>query len=156
MNIFVVDEDPQIAARMLCDKHVIKMILESAQMLSTVMHENNVANPPYRSTHKHHPCTKWAGETMDNYFWLIRHFGTMCHEYTYRYNKVHKCQQYFQDFVNAGYHVTPGPLTPFALAMPEQYRCPDAVQSYRHYYRAEKARFATWRIRSAPAWFIGE
>ena len=70
MNIFVLDSDPKVAATMLCDKHVVKMILESAQMLSTVAHTNGHI-PRYRPTHSKHPCTLWAGESKSNWQWLV-------------------------------------------------------------------------------------
>jgi len=152
VNIFILDKDPKIAAQMLCDKHVIKMILESAQMLSTVAH-NNGFEAPYRRTHAKHPCTLWLGESRSNWLWLIEHSIEMCHEYTRRYNKTHKSFRVIEWCVD---HST-GPtedigLTPFRLAMPEQYKTDDPVQSYRNYYLGEKARFAKWKF-GAPDWW---
>ncbi len=87
MNIFAVDKDPKISAQQLCDKHVVKMILESAQMLCAV-YDNGTA--PYKRAFYNHPCTIWARETEQNYEWLLNHAYAMCQEYTRRYGKVHK------------------------------------------------------------------
>ena len=80
MNIFVVDEDPEVAARQLCDKHVVKMILESAQMLCTVAHEHGFV-APYKKAHPKHPCTLWAGKSPENWSWLIAHGLAMPEQY---------------------------------------------------------------------------
>lgn len=72
MNIFVLDYTPQKAAEYHCDKHVVKMILESAQILCAVHHKNGDSNVPYKLTHKNHPCTIWAGESRSNYLWLTQ------------------------------------------------------------------------------------
>jgi len=152
MNIFVVDEDPVIAARQLCDKHVVKMILETAQMLCTVAHEHGF-DAPYRKTHPKHPCTLWAGKTGDNWSWLLQHGLAMCAEYTRRYGRVHKSEEVIMwcarlpiQFAGARH------LTPFAQAMPEQYRNDCAVTAYRAYYHGEKANFATWKS-EVPQWW---
>ena len=82
MNIFVLDTDPTIAAQMQCDKHVVKMPLECAQMLSTVhRHYGSDDFQLYKSTHKHHPCTLWAASSRANYAWLFDHFRALNDEY---------------------------------------------------------------------------
>lgn len=148
MNIFILHADPDIAARMQCDKHVVKMVLETAQMLSTV------AGGPYKPTHINHPCTVWARTSSANFDWLVRHGLALCREYTYRYGKRHKCE----DIIKAIGYGTPADAfpakrrTPFAQAMPDEYKQPDAVQAYRAYYHSKT--FAMWlRGRPAPAWW---
>ena len=153
MNIFVVDKDPEIAAQMLCDKHVIKMILESAQMLSGA-HENG----PYKRTHYNHPCSIWVRESRDNYEWLIKHAYALVFEHSFRYpkSKPHKsldvimwCEERIDElnFPRVG-------LTPFAQAMPSHYQAIDVVKAYRDYYLHEKSSIATWRkCRTAPYWW---
>ena len=89
MNIFVLDESPVVSAKYACDKHVVKMILESAQMLCSVQPEGTA---PYKRTHYNHPCTKWVRESSRNYEWLLIHAYALCDEYTRRYDKVHKTQ----------------------------------------------------------------
>ena len=91
MNIFVLDRDPKIAATMLCDKHVVKMIVETAQMLCTAASKLG-HDVPYKPTHAKHPCTLWVGESKSNWNWLLDHGLEMCSEYTLRYNRTHKTQ----------------------------------------------------------------
>lgn len=99
MNIFVLDKDPVKAAQFHCDKHVVKMITESAQMLSTVHHMCGIppsmdVNQIYLKAHVNHPCTIWARTTLDNYNWLVDLGIALCSEYTWHYeNKIHKTQQ---------------------------------------------------------------
>jgi hypothetical protein len=152
MNIFVVDQNPVTAACQLCDKHVVKMILETAQMLCTVAANQGHANTPYRATHPKHPCTLWAAKSADNWSWLVQHGLAMCGEYTRRYGRTHKseavilwCARLTMGFPESG-------LTPFAQAMPEQYKNECAVTAYRAYYHGEKASFATWKS-EVPQWW---
>lgn len=146
MNIFALDLDPTIAARMHLDKHIVKMPLESAQMLSTL----NAPHAPYKPTHKNHPCTLWAGATTGNYDWLVQLGMALCHEYTYRYGKVHKCQAVIELLRLAPASVPMGPLTAFALAMPDECKQEDAVLSYQKYYRDHKRSIGAWKNRECP------
>lgn len=153
MNIFAVDQDPVRAAQALCDKHVVKMVLESAQLLCSPF-EPGIA--PYRRTHHNHPCAVWVRSSWGNYDWMLRHAIALGNEYTYRYGKVHKsvdaidwcnryCQQYLDiDACNFHDHVQ---------CMPEVYRGAYPVAAYRRYYNIEKASFATWTRRDPPAWW---
>lgn len=112
MNIFVTSECPKQAAQWLDDKRVVKMVLESAQMLATAMREHG-GEPTYKSTHVNHPANVWARQTNANYVWLLRHFYYLCQEYKARYNKEHKCFNYMDEFI-AGIAVIPvGSRTPF-------------------------------------------
>ena len=151
MNIFVLHREPRIAATMMCDKHVVKMILETAQMMCTIValqgHET-----PYRPTHARHPCTLWAAQSIANWNWLVEHGTALCDEYTKRYNKVHKSQHIIEWCAATHIDLPEIPQTPFAQAMPPQYRNECAVTAYRAYYMGEKARFATWKTET-PAWF---
>lgn len=150
MNIFVLDKDPSKAAIMLCDKHLIKMILETAQLLCSP-HEN----APYKRTHFNHPCSKWARESKENYEWLINHGLSLCSEYTEYFGKVHKSESVIEwakdnmgniEFSSEG-------MTDHPLCMPDQYKCDDPIQSYRNYYLGEKMKFAKWsRGRKKPDW----
>ena len=84
MNIFVLDHRPQVAVRMLCDKHVVKMCLETAQILSTAVKAFDKRNDLYKAGFKHHPCCIWAGESRTNFEWLCHYGLWICREYTYR------------------------------------------------------------------------
>jgi len=151
MNIFVVHEDPKIAAQMLCDKHVVKMILETAQMLCTVVSHTG-AETPYRATHAKHPCTLWAGQSKANWDWLVAHGNAMCAEYTKRYGKTHKSQAIIEWCAHQPVEFASTELLPFAQAMPTKYKNECAVTAYRAYYHGEKASFATWKT-EVPQWW---
>ena len=152
MNIFILNEDPEIAVQELCDKHVVKMILETAQMLCSAFPQGEA---PYKRTHYNHPCSVWTRKSLDNYNWLITHGLEMCYEYTRRYGKVHKSQtviKWCELNKNSLEFSTKG-LTTFAQAMPDEYKHKSAVEAYRRYYRADKKSFAVWNHSKKPTWF---
>lgn len=168
MNIFVTDENPEVAARNLCDKHVHKMIVESAQMLSAAWWVLDSGSPgpfSYKVTHKNHPCTKWVRESDGNYLWLGRHAMEMCKEYTRRYKKIHKTEALIdalwkhppRNIPNYGKNIT----TDFAHCyygkdLVGHFMCHvpnNAVQSYRNFYKLDKKRFAKWNHSKQPSWW---
>ena len=158
MNIFVLDENPSLAAQYQCDKHVVKMVLETAQLLSTVHHFYGTATDVmYKPTHRNHPCSKWLLESRNNYDWLAAHFHALLHEYEYRYGKFHKSYALWPHLVigpmDLEWTWTTGGKTPFKLCMPDEYKVHgDPVQSYRNYYIGAKAKFAKWnKGRPAPS-----
>ena len=170
MNIFALDRDPKIAAEMLCDQHIVKMIIESIQMFSAVIDMNykddcrGADSPPsqtlglynYPKSVRKHPCTLWLASSRGNYKWLIKHTRAMCLEYTKRYNKSHKseglvmvceAQEKYLDFLYQR-------KTEFVQAMPDQAKKKDPVQGYRNFYNLYKFAFARWqKTRPAPEWF---
>lgn len=150
MNIFILDKNPSLAAAYHCDKHVVKMILESAQIMSTVLHMKGLP-APYKPTHQHHPCVKWAAESDANYAWLFDLFEALCDEYQARYCKRHKCEQYTEPFL-LYYSYLPHP-TSFVQCMPDEYKQDDVVAAYRTYYMKDKAHFAKWKLGNVPEWF---
>ena len=181
MNIFVLDENPKKAAKEHCDKHVVKMIVESAQMLSTahrILDGTPVKKPSksgktmqwhyeltderedklYKAVHAKHPCTIWTMQTAANYRWHYDHFTALCDEYTYRYGKVHKTDKDLRAFLvalprNISDDET---LTKFPLAMKSNPECmfDDPVKSYRAFYKTKQERFnMVWSKRETPYWF---
>ena len=152
MNIFVLDHNIERCARYHCDQHVVKMILESAQIACTALNEKGFKTP-YKSTHVKHPCVLWAGASFANLQWLKKLARALNREYRYRYPSsrdhssiavIDRIEEF--TFASTG-------LTDFAQAMPEQYRVPgDPVQAYRRFYIGEKLRFAQWTRRRKPAW----
>ena len=160
MNIFVLDNDPYVAAQMMCDKHVVKMILEGCQMLSTVHSLDAVQdNKPklYKPCFHNHPCTIWARASKSNYYWLANHTYELTNEYTSRYGKVHKSTSMAQWFTHNPPSNLPNTIcTKFAQAMPEVYKNTDAVKAYRAYYVGDKRRFAKWSKGKTPKWFLDE
>lgn len=152
MNIFVLDRDIRTCARCHCDKHVIKMILESAQLMCTALNKKGFLTP-YRSTHIHHPCVLWVEESFDNFLWLRDLTLELNREYRYRYRKHqdHASIKVLHAIDHCRYEAAG--LTPFVQAMPAEYKVPgDAVQAYRNFYRGEKLDFATWTRRRKPDW----
>lgn len=166
MNIFALDTDPQKAAAYHCDKHVVKMILESAQMISTVFDKYSV-NHQYllKPCFHNHPCTLWAGRTAENLHWLIGLGYFLTKEYQKRYKKVHVYSGFFHS-VTRHQHYLLGcfpeeGLQPFAIAMPDYlksqakdgYDSYKAVELYRQYYILEKNSFAVWKHSQMPDWY---
>lgn len=149
MNIFILDTDPVKAAVCQLDKHVIKMPLETAQLLCSVFEPGKA---PYRRTHYNHPCAAWTRQSRDNYLWLIEHGLALSYEYTRRYSKTHKSKEVIAwAYENqSGLSFPENGLTPFAQAMPDEYKNPDPVMAYRSYYRKGKAHIATWRSPAEP------
>jgi hypothetical protein len=151
MNIFVLDHDQRLAAQYHCDKHVVKMPTESGQMLSTALFLHG-QEALWKPAHPKHPCTLWAAENRANFDWLVKLGYELCAEYTHRYGKVHGALKAI-DYAAQHSHIIPeGQLTNFALAMPDEYKVADTVQSYRNYYIGEKAHIAQWK-RDTPDWF---
>ena len=154
MNIFALDADPYEAAKAHVDKHVVKMPLETAQMLSTAHHvlDGKAAlRGIYRATHKNHPCALWVRETDTNYLWTFELFRALALEYTCRYGKVHlSWKKLSHILVNLPANIPAGPLTPFAQAMPDEYIGPNAIDAYRQYYARGKPHLHSWRNRPQP------
>lgn len=197
MNIFVLSTDPREAARDHCDKHVVKMILEYGQMLSTAHRlldgkltvatdDLNRIKPKkfwllegeyleveerydedvgavykwvvrnakmYQVAHVNHPCSVWARENHSNYRWLFDLFEALIAEYARRYGKDHSTSRILPNLFARPRNIPWGNLTPFALAMPEEYKHENAVEAYRHFYVGTKARFAKWKNTPVPDWF---
>ena len=155
MNIFVLDDNPNIAAEMMMDKHVVKMPTESLQMVSTIM-ELNGFNSPFKSVMASHPCTIWARESSSNFNWLVDHTISLCKEYTNRYEKTHKVERLLNEFKydieETSALLSNDGLTDFAQAMPDEYKNEDAVIAYRTYYLEDKWRIASWKFGS-PNWW---
>ena len=186
MNIFALDEDPCVAARMHCDKHVPKMCVEAAQMLASALRRRGATDEqmpltksgtPYKGGYKHHPCTVWAGDSFANWNWLWNHGMALCDEYEKRFGREHACYEPISFMGSTTVHWPhPHVLTPFALAMPDEYRPTrgiltveqiengdfnvyhalgdDAVDAYRRYYHSKT--FARWEKGTpAPEWWQG-
>jgi hypothetical protein len=154
MNIFVLDTDIELCAQQHCDRHVNKMILESVQMLCTVLNERGFETP-YKSTHRKHPCVQWVDRSYDNFLWLAELTSELNREYRFRYEKDrdHASIQVLGDILH--YRYESRGLTEFAQAMPDQYKVDgDAVMAYRNFYLADKHVFARWTRRLAPVWWM--
>lgn len=152
MNIFVLDSDINKCAEYHCDQHVVKMILESVQLLCTALNKKGFSTP-YKSTHAKHPCVLWVERSYDNFNWLRDLTLALNREYRYRYekNSDHKSISVLNEVSTYEYESTG--LTEFAQAMPEQYKVPgDPVKAYRQFYLGDKMSFAKWTKRETPSW----
>jgi hypothetical protein len=162
MNIFFLDFNPRLAAEYHCDKHVVKMILETAQLLYSVhwmlTDGKNLPADAYRKTHANHPCAIWARESLDNYLWLADLGWWLCKEYQHRYgeHKQHKTERHIvwlRDHAPCGLYSKGTTL--IRLAMPDEYKKRNPVEAYRTYYRENKVKvrgIVTYSKRDAPAW----
>jgi hypothetical protein len=168
MNIFILSEIPEQAARWLCDKHCIKMVTESFQCLSCAVIRHGATSDmmpltksgtPARGGYHRHPCSIWAGDSKSNYLWLFNHAKEMCKEYTSRYGKTHFCEKGINQLGNMINFIPDGNLTPFAIAISQDKNCRkvndfdslSAVEKYRLYYKMDKP-FATWK-QNKPEWY---
>lgn len=161
MNIFFLSDDPTNAAQWQCDRHVVKMILESAQLLSTAHREldgDEWADDVglYKSTHKNHPSAVWVRQSTQHYRWLHKHFLALCDEYRYRYGKEHKTwtkmHALLGEFPDA---LDDDGWTDPPQCMPDEYKHHNTVQAYRNYYTLDKASnnwFCYNKSRCAPWW----
>jgi len=152
LNIFVLSKDPVKAAKMQCDQHVVKMTLETAQLLCSPF-KPGVA--PYKRTHFNHPCSVWVRESEGNFLWLCRHGLALAEEYTYRYQKRHNSLSVIEwcEKNHSRLEFTKKRRTKFALAMPEEFQGECPVESYRMFYKNSKLHFARWQKgRSEPIW----
>jgi hypothetical protein len=168
MNIFFLDWDTKKCAEYHCDKHVVKMILETAQLLCGAHHVSHqvptkyppstdqvTEQVPYKLSHKNHPCAIWTRESLSNYLYLCDLGLELCKEYTYRYGKRHKSQEVIEWCLQNRPNIHDVDFTNPPLAMGDEYKIgDDVIESYRNYYKGAKKDFAKWKNRETPSWFI--
>ena len=158
MNIFYTNTNPNIAAQDHCDRHVVKMIVECAQLLSTAHHviDGIYARPDlYRITHKNHPSAVWVRQSAEHYGYVSDLLMALGDEYTHRYGKVHKTMREVAPALILPPHglaMNDG-WTPPPQCMPDEYKRSNPVDAYREYIRSAKRHFAKWTNRAAPHWF---
>ena len=144
MNIFYLDKCPVKAAQVQYNKHVVKMILESAQMLCTAHHvlDNRIRlldDIPYKIAHVNHPSTKWVRENSLHYDWLYKHMMALGDEYTRRYGKKHLSITKCKDFLAIPpRHIQGDDWCQPPQAMPDEYKDKCSIQAYWNYYIGEK------------------
>ena len=174
MNLFFLNVDPKKCAEEHCDKHVVKMILEIVQMLYTAhrLDGNDLPDFAYRLSHVNHPISIWIRTCFENWNYAITLVKYLSQEYTYRYNKIHSCEKHItwlslnkpptfkktsfkkidQTFSYNKYFESMG-MTPIPLAMPDECKKCDPIDSYRNYYIMKKRSFARWTSRPVPRWY---
>ena len=145
MNIFVTDPSPYMSAQVLPDKHVVKMPLETCQMLSIVCSHkwghgygelHRINGEPYKTAKgafSSHPCTIWANESLTNTWWLLKHGLALCAEYTHRYGKVHSCQKTLEEAESIIPFSVPTTPTHFTRAMPDEYKHDTSIDTFTAY-----------------------
>lgn len=149
MNIFYLDSDLKTCAAYHCDKHVVKMILEYAQLLSSACRMAGL-DVGYKLTHKNHPCAIWTRSSEQNYLWLVELAHYVNEEYKLRYGHTSNHKS-FDLICELPVPVLPKlPWTEPPRCMPDEYKVESVVQSYRNYYRGAKADFATWKNHNIP------
>lgn len=175
MNIFILDLNFRKCAEYHVDKHIVKMCTEQLQVLSTAhrvldgnqttikteagrnkkvwtMDDPVLEDNLYKATHINHPCSIWARQSTSNYAWLLQLTKHLLDEYTYRYGKIHGSARLLPYVSSHPWNIPKDGLTPFALAMPDEYKVDDAVESYRNYYRGDKTHLFAWKNRPQPDW----
>lgn len=176
MNIFYISADPAQAAEWMVDKHVVKMILESAQLLSTAhrildgtetMGKTATGRNAkrwilpdaresvlYSATHVNHPSAVWCRQSVMNYNWLADHMFALFNEYTYRYNKQHKCEGELSYMLQSPpLNLKEYDMTVMPSAMADEYKISDdPITNYRNYYKVGKSRMHKWTNRKPPEW----
>jgi hypothetical protein len=146
MNIFYLDDSPYVSATAMTDKHVVKMIVESAQLLSTAHHilDGASAIPNiYRKTHSNHPSAIWVRESVHNYQWLVNHLQALLTEYAVRYNKQptdHATHKVYMNLRALPKNIPNTNATPIKCAITNTAHIiqGNPIQSYRNYYLSEK------------------
>ena len=178
MNIFYLHEDTTECAKQHLDKHVVKMILEYAQLLSTAHRlldgyeyegksisgrkamrwklDDSREDNLYMASHMKHPSGIWCRETSGNYLWLYSLWRELMKEYTFRYGKHHVAEKLIPYLDNLPKNIKIGDLTPMPQCMPDQYKVADSIQAYHNYYINDKQPFAVWTNRPIPNWYVSE
>lgn len=179
MNIFVLSANEIACAQYHSDKHVVKMIVETAQLLSTAHRvldgtmrvETSATGRKvkrwshplpemdkvlYLASHINHPCAIWVRENVHNYMWTFRLFRELMNEYTVRYGKTHKCDAMLSTLVSPPRNIPAAAgRSEFVQAVPEERKIPgDAVTAYRNLYMNEKRELAVWKHTQRPDWFV--
>lgn len=183
MNIFYFNRDVKQCAKEHCDKHVVKMIIEYAQLLSTahrvldgteitiiknnrkkkiwLLEDSDFDDVLYAATHVNHPSAKWVRQCYENYSWLLNLWIQLCFEYSKRYGKTHKTfSTLFSHLIHAPINIVHD--TKFSApwrAMPDQFKVDKSQQdycqlSYQNYFKTEKKHLANWKNNEIPKWFV--
>jgi hypothetical protein len=181
MNIFYLNNDPKICAEMHVDRHVCKMVIEYAQLLSTAhrvldgeeyrrLSANNRSIKAWRlpdgreerlmkPTMMNHPSAIWVRQSDKNYLWLYTMWVELLKEFTYRYGKTHACARLIPDLVLLPTNIPNKPFTGPTPAMPDECKVPgNSLQSYHNYYLMNKEHLWSWsgkiNSRPIPSWLI--
>ena len=174
MNIFYLHEEPEIAAELHCDKHVVKMIIEYAQLMSTAhrvldgeeyvdrtannrrikrwrLSDQHMENVLYKASHINHPSNIWIRSSDSHYQFVYDMFVALCNEYTHRYGKTHLTEEKLKDILqHLPNNIASEDFVDPPQAMPDDVKTHDAIDAYQNYYRVYKKDFAKWTARETP------
>ena len=174
MNIFYLDTDPVKSAELHCDKHVVKMIIEYAQLMSTAhrvldgdlyedrtannrrikrwcLNDSNMENVLYKASHINHPSNIWIRSSDSHYQFVYDMFVALCNEYTHRYGKTHLTEEKLKDILqHLPNNIASADFVDPPQAMPDDVKTHDAIDAYQNYYRVYKKDFAKWTARETP------
>lgn len=180
MNLFYLHEDPKESAKLHLDKHVVKMVIEYAQMLSTAhrmldgtqytdassgrriqrwrLDNSNMDDVLYKASHINHPSTRWVRENAIQYQYAYDMFTALCDEYTYRYGKIHLTDTKLRDLLNEiPNNITLGSYSEPPQCMPEDVKVQnDSISAYHKYYQEYKKDFAVWTARPTPEFMYAD
>lgn len=146
MNIFITNTNPVQAAIEHCNVHLVKMVTEAAQLLSTAHHVLDRKVVGMKPTHHNHPCAVWARKTSGNYEWLFQHYMALCAEHRHRFGKKHGSEEYAKELLFFPKNIQQGGVTFFVKTMPDEYkRIIDVPAAYQTYL---KAKFVEWQTRT--------
>lgn len=178
MNIFYLHPDTKECAKQHLDKHVVKMILEYAQLLSTAhrlldgteyegrtvkgtrkatrwLLSDDREHNLYMASHMKHPSGIWCRQSINNYWWLYSLWRELMKEYTFRYGKHHVAEKLIPYLNIPPSNIIETKPDPIPQCMPDQYKVPgNSIQAYHNYYIGDKQRFAVWTNRSIPDWYV--
>jgi hypothetical protein len=159
MNIFFLSWNPRTAAEYHCDKHVVKMIIECAQLLYSAhwVIGSPLPSTAYKLAHRNHPCSIWTRLSLANYLWLASLGWWLCREYEFRYLKIHKTEAHILWLLNNHPAIGSIPFTNPPLAMPDEYKCSNVIKSYRTFYIESKCKqrnIVKYKCRTPPSFLI--
>ena len=167
MNLFILSLIQREIAQCMMDKHVSKILLEAVQMLCSAKRlldpDDEVNDKIYKIAHKNHPVTIWCRTSRANFIWTLDLIDELHEEWRFRYGhpstKMHKSYlvaMVLRENIPDANRFEESGLTRFALAMPEEYKTDDPVESYRNYYMSEeKQKIACWnKRREKPTWYV--
>jgi len=176
MNIFYLNEDPKKCAREHIDKHVVKMVIEYAQLMSTAHRmldgemywdktkagrrikrwklDDSREEQLYKASHVNHPDGIWLRQTTGNYEYTWQLFNALCDEYTYRYGRIHETDRKLRSaLMCTPQNLKVGEMTEPPQCMPDYCKHSDVITAYKNYYIQEKKSFSNWKKRNIPSWF---
>ena len=161
MNIFGIDTNTTSCATYHADRHIVKMPLETAQMVSFVYYHKDLWDGEvpnllmnFSAGHDKHPCSLWLRENLVNFLWTCEFGIKLIEEYRFRYDsqKHERCKMIFEWSLDNLPNLPVAEFTPFAKAMPEEYKVDCSIESYRNYYRMGKSELHQWTKRNKPEW----